>query len=339
MIEQTIFKNNEEIIKSVKINYGLVIKKVKKLDRGSANLYLLNDDEYVLKEFQSKYNKNEIDKEINIINHLKQDNIPVPEYIKTVDEDYSYVLEGKVITLQKYIKGDILESNNGTLKQTLESAKYLGLIVKSLESLEIDLPKNDVSSWYSLETLNEGIEKIKSLQSKVDKNKDERIYNDLSDKLYIIEDLKNNFDFKNMDKITLKNTHGDYNLLQFIYNDKKISAIIDFVSACKMPVIWEIIRSYSYIDKKAKDGILDIENLKKYVKEFTKYVPLNKFDYEYMPYLYLVQLVTSTFGYKQYINDNSKTSLLEFAYFRTNLCRFLYANASKISKELIEIEN
>ena len=136
--------------------------------------------------------------------------------------------------------------------------------------------------------------------------------------------IKDNLDFKDMSKLTVMNTHGDYSVLQFIYKDGKINAIIDFVSACKMPIVWEIIRSYSYIDKKAKDGKLDIDNLVQYVKTFMDYVQLNKYDLKFMPYLYLVQLLASTFGYKQYIADNSKKSLLEFAYFRTNLCKYLF---------------
>lgn len=55
-----------------------------------------------------------------------------------------------------------------------------------------------------------------------------------------------------------------------------------------------------------------------------------------MTYLYLIQLLTSTYGYKQFIEDNSKTYLLEFAYFRTRLCRFLFENVEKISDTLIE---
>ncbi|MEG1597834.1 MAG: hypothetical protein RR359_06145 [Bacilli bacterium] len=73
-----------------------------------------------------------------------------------------------------------------------------------------------------------------------------------------------------------------------------------------MPIVWEIIRSYSYIDPVAKDGKIDVNNLVSYVKEFSKYITLNKYDIKYMPYLYLIQLLSSTFVYKQYIADNSK---------------------------------
>ena len=113
--------------------------------------------------------------------------------------------------------------------------------------------------------------------------------------------------------MTVMNIHGDYSVLQFIYKDGKIKAIIDFVSACKMLVVWEIIRFYSYIDSKAKEGKIDIDNLVEYVRTFTCYVKLNKYDYKFMSYLYLVQLLASKFGYKQYITDNSITNLLDFA--------------------------
>ena len=148
--------------------------------------------------------------------------------------------------------------------------------------------------------------------------------------------VRDNFDFSDMSKLTVMNTHGDYSVLQFIYEDGKINAIIDFVSDCRMPIVWEIIRSYSYIDPKAKEGKIDIDNLVQYVKTFTNYVKLNEYDFKFMSYLYLVQLLASTFGYKQYIADNSKTSLLDFAFFRTRLCKYLFENAEKITKTLME---
>ena len=37
---------------------------------------------------------------------------------------------------------------------------------------------------------------------------------------------------------------------------------------------------------------------------------------------------------KQYNDDYEKTGLLEFALFRTNLCRYLYNNSKEISTRL-----
>lgn len=343
MIEETVF-TEITLIDVVKEKYGIDVTKIQKLDRGSANLYSLNDDKYILKEFQSKYTQEEINKEIEIINHLRKDDLAVPEYIITKDKEYSFIYQEKIITMQKFIDGYTMESNTASYEQMIESATVLGKIIKSLETLKIDLPINDVSSWYSLETINESIEKHQGLLSKITEKEYSQIFNDLNEKISMLEYAKNNIDFNEMKNLTVMNTHGDYSVLQFIYKDDKIKAVIDFVSACKMPIVWEVIRSYSYIDPEAKIGKIDVNNLVSYVKEFTKYVTLNKYDIKYMPYLYLIQLLSSTFGYKQYIADNSKTSLLDFALFRTRLCKYLFDNAeligNRLEQELLgEIEN
>ncbi len=335
MIEETVF-TSEKIIEVVKNIYNIDVYQVEKSNRGSANLYSLNENKYIFKEFQTKYTKEEIDKEIIIINHLKEDDIPVPEYVKTISGEYSFVYENRIVIMQKFIDGYTMESNTGNYDQILESAEYLGKIIKSLETLKIELPSNDVSSWYSKETINESIEKQQKLLQKISADTYPQIYRDLTDKIFMLKYVRDNLDFRDMDKLTVMNTHGDYSVLQFMYKDGKINAIIDFVSACKMPIVWEVIRSYSYIDQKAKKGKIDIDNLVQYVKRFTNYVELNKHDFKFMSYLYLVQLLGSTFGYKQYIADNSKTSLLNFAFFRTSLCKYLFENAEKITNVLME---
>ena len=56
MIEETVF-TNERIIEVVKKIYNIDVHQVEKLNRGSANLYSLNENKYILKEFQTKYKK------------------------------------------------------------------------------------------------------------------------------------------------------------------------------------------------------------------------------------------------------------------------------------------
>lgn len=335
MIEETVF-NNDTIISIIKEKYAISIFNIKKLNRGSANLYSLNNDLYILKEFQSKYTQDEINKEIAVINHLKKDGLSVIKYIRTIAGDYSFLYKGKIVILQEFIDGYTMESNTASYDQMIESARELGKITKSLKALEFKLPTNDITSWYSAETLDESIGKHKELLNKLKENSKTHIKKDLQEKIKMLEYAKNNYNLAEMTNLSVMNTHGDYSVLQFIYKDGKIKAIIDFVSACKMPIVWEIIRSYSYIDSKAKKGTIDINNLIDYTKEFTKYVKLNKYDIKYMPYLYLIQLLTSTYGYKQYISDNSKEDLLQFAYFRTNLAKYLFNNASLIATSLQE---
>nr|MBP3259189.1 phosphotransferase [Bacilli bacterium] len=334
MIEQTIFENNEELIIYVKNNYDLDVTKVTKIDRGSANIYSLNN-EYILKEFQSKYSKEEIEKEIAVINHLISFGIKVPEYIKTKRNTFDDVYKDKTIIIQKYIAGDTLENNKGTYEQTIECAEYYGRIVDALKTLPIELPDSDLSSWYSKESFEGSIKKHEDLLSMLDENNeiDKRIREDILEKIEMIKEVES-YDFSQMKNLTVLNTHGDYNVSQFIYKDGKINAVIDFVSACKMPVVWELIRSYSYIDKDAINGNFNLDTFVEYVKTFNKYIKLNEYDIKYMPYIYLVQILNSNFGYKQYLYNRDNRKLLDFGFFRTNLCRYLFKNANIIFERL-----
>ena len=55
-----------------------------------------------------------------------------------------------------------------------------------------------------------------------------------------------------------------------------------------------------------------------------------------MSYIYLIQLLSSTYGYKKNINNNENIEVLEFAYFRINICKYLFKNAENISNGLLE---
>lgn len=339
MLEKSVFTNKKEIINFVKEKYGINVTDIKIIDRGSANIYSLNKDEYVLKEFQSKYTKEEIEKEITIINHLKKDGIKVPSYIKTINDTYYSLYKNKVIIIQKFIEGYTLDRNEGNYEQTIECAKVYGMIVKSLENLDILLPLNDLSYLFSKEIFEKSIEKHQELLKVINDKDDEetlKIKRDLEEKINMIKDISEENIFIDTKKLTIKNTHGDFNVLQFIYKNDHINSVIDFVSACRMPIVWELIRSYSYIDKNVKNGIFNLDIFTDYIKEFNKYVKLNEYDLKYMSYIYLIQLLSSTYGYKEYINNNENIELLEFAYFRTNICKYLFNNAEKISNRLLK---
>ena len=50
----------------------------------------------------------------------------------------------------------------------------------------------------------------------------------------------------------------------------KIKVILDFIKIKRLPVVWEIARSYSYIDKECQEGMINIENLIAYTKQVAK---------------------------------------------------------------------
>ena len=338
MIEQTKF-NNEEIKKILKQKYNLDIKSIQKINRGSANIFKIEtkDEKYILKEFQSKYNQKEIEKEVHVINHLKIKNLQVPEHLKNVDGTYMFDHQGNTCILEKYIEGDTIEKNTGNKEMLKESAIYLALIIKGLEDYPYDdLWNCNLDKYSDKETFSQSIQKYNQIIERSKGDKYEKIITkDLKDKIEMIQKIQTK-DLSQIENITVKATHGDYNVLHFIYEKEHIKAIIDFANSAKLPIVWEIIRSYSYLDKEAKNGKINIDNLVFYTKEYLKYEFLNEYDLKYMPYIYLTQLLNSTYGYKQYL-QNKNEELLKFGIERTNYCRTLFKDSDEISQKLLKL--
>lgn len=334
MLEDSVL--TEDLIKELlKDNYGIKVSKVERINRGSANIFNI-DNKYILKEFTSDREISSIEKEYSVIKHLDSKGLRAPTYVETKFGNPYILYEKKIIILQVYLDGYAIPNNTGDYYKTIESATILGKLTKALEDYELDSAYND---YPTKEGLEEGINKLSDLITKIkeDNPYKDKIISDLKRRIEISKELLD-FNFKDIKNVTLKICHGDYSVQQLIYNDNKETAVIDFETVRKMPIDWEIIRSYSYIDKECANGEFNLNTFIDYVKEVQKYIKLTKYDLKYMPYIYIFQLVSSTFGYKQYNNDYTKTSLLDFAFFRTNLCNYLYDNLEKISKELLKLK-
>ncbi|MDD4187430.1 MAG: phosphotransferase [Bacilli bacterium] len=327
----------KEISRIINNNYKIdKIINIEEINRGTADIYIIKtkSNKFLFKYFQDKYTQIEIEKEINIINFLNKRGIPTPKYVATMDNDFSIVYKNRVVILQEFIEGTTKDKNLGNEKEMLDSAMYLGKIVQALEKYDHNIEFKP-SDWFEFNP-DKIIPKYEELLNNIisDDINASQVRKDLNKRIEIINNLRL-LDMSDFDKTSIKFSHGDYSVMQFIYKNDEIIAILDFVSACNMPIVWEIIRSYSYIDKECVDGVFNIDNLVKYVKEFQKYVLLNKNDLKYMPHIYLVQLIKSTFGYKQYLL-NGNEDLLEFGILRTKMCVYLYEHAEEISNMLLE---
>ena len=330
MVEKSKF-TKQSIISKVKKQYGIDIKDIEIITGGSANIYKISSEKetYILKEFQSGYSKELVLKEVRVINHLKSKNLNVPEYIKCLNGEYSFNYKEREVIMQKYIEGKVKKPNTGNKKDLLENAQILANIINALKDYPYDdIPHFNMDEVTSDESLKAAIIENNEL-IKTTKNK--QIIQDLKDKNEIISKLLNTTISSDINKITILKTHGDFGIIQLIYG--KETTVIDFATARELPIIREIIRSYACADKDCIDGNINIDNLILYVKEFTKYIELNKYDLKYMAYVYLLRLTSSAYGYKQYLN-NGNEDLLRFGKWRTNLCRYLINNYEKIGETL-----
>ena len=342
MIEETTFSDNEIRIELNK-RYGINVDAIEKINKGTANIYKVTShkEEFILKEFQTKYSKEIVLKEINAIEYLRKNSeVPLPIYLKNNNNEFYFIHKGKVIIVQKFIEGQVFEKNKGNYEQMLESAQYLGLIIEGFKNYKVD-DSISILNWYSNNEFEKANKKYDEILSKLDNSRiSEKIKSDIIFKKELLVKLSEIVNAEDIKNITHKVSHGDYSSLQFIYDSKnKIKVILDFIKIKILPVVWEIARSYSYIDKECQEGMINIENLIAYTKQVAKFTKLNEYDFKYLPYVYLIQLARSTFGYSEYFkNTENKEEYLEFAFYRTNICRDLYEKADEISKRLLELK-
>ena len=136
---------------------------------------------------------------------------------------------------------------------------------------------------------------------------------------------------------TFANTHGDYSVLQVVCSDSSIQAVVDFARASYLPVVWEIIRSFSYLDAGCRDGGIEPAALRKYVAEFEELVPLNEHDKAHMVDLYAYQLAPGTIGFRQVLDAKSpaQEELIEFACWRTDLSETLISRRDELIEALL----
>ena len=341
MREQSTFSNNE--IKLIcKEKYNISINNIEVINKGNASIYKLtsNDDkQFILKEFQSKYKEEDVERECRAVEYLRENtDIPLVKNIKTKDKKDCFTHNGRVVVLQEFINGYEYEKNECDYNRLIQSAKYLGKIIKGFKNYDVD-KSFEVSEWFSNEEFEKANNKFDKILTLLKDNEIEnKIKKDILLKKKLLIKIKDKIDLKDIELVTHSISHGDYSCLQLIYNDKdEVIAVLDLIKVKRLPIVWEIARSYSYADSKAINGNIDMNNLIDYVKEVSNYIELNEYDYKYLPYIYLMQLARSPFGYEEYFKENvkNKQELLDFALYRTNICENLYEKAEEISNILL----
>lgn len=126
-----------------------------------------------------------------------------------------------------------------------------------------------------------------------------------------------------LNRLTLRNTHGDYCINQFLCENGHPTAVIDWTTACVHPVIWEIMRSFVYSAPSCAQGRVDTELLERYVCAYCRYGTLNDYDRENLFRLYLYQIAVCDY-YGQYYasSDPNRAIYLRQAQHGTRLLKY-----------------
>lgn len=333
---------DEIIADLLMMHYGIHLVSVQKLKLGTANCYRVFDGNkyYFLKEFQSSFSDDIVIREANLLEFLSNTDIPVTQFYKTVDNEFIFHYQNHIICLEEYIEGQSYGYDDLPHNLLPKVGRMLGKLHNSLKDyyLPIDMSDKWLASFSAEKVMAQYDTLIDIAKNKSYDRNVVRIIDYLQYKKQLAircEEYK-----KYYNGVTYCSTHGDYQGCQLIFNDEEIKAVIDFSSACSLPVTWEIMRSFIQSSKQCRSSAtVDIDAFCSYVREYMKFSNLTRADMISMPYVYLFQLARSKYGYPQYLNYDSpdREGLLQFAFWRTQICREVERKAEIISNELVRL--
>lgn len=314
------------------------ISKIELITSGSACIFEItnNSMKFILKEYQDNYSFNSLITEYKICNFLNKNEIKTSEVLKTNDNMIYFEFKNRLLTVQKYIDGYVPQTNEAPGWLINKSGQLLGKINNVLKNYEIGRYefKREWFETFDLDKKNSSYQKYIELAKEMNNEYTDQIIDDMEYKIERIKWLhKMNIQ---SGELTYVNSHGDYNILQLLCIDKNINAVIDFASACNLPVIWEIIRSFTIASKESKEADININSLIEYLENYLLNYSLNKYDILNIFKMYSMQLLRSEYGYKEYFSNDvyDKIKLLKFGFWRTKLIRNMLENENEYSNIL-----
>jgi hypothetical protein len=138
--------------------------------------------------------------------------------------------------------------------------------------------------------------------------------------------------------LTRGNTHGDFHIYQLLAEDDRISAVLDFTGASRLPLCWEVIRSYCYADPACIHGEIDMKNLLGYVSAYLPKNRLPRYDLEKMADFYYFQLLACNyFNQAKHAHGDNSAHISDITLWATKICRSLSACRLEIGRELTKL--
>ena len=333
------------ILKVLKDKFGISISgtdEIVQLPAATNQCYHIKsaDGEFFLKQFPARYFNDRAKDEPVLAEFLREHGVPAAKFILAPDGNHAVRHRGYVFHLQDFIVGEVFRRNTAPAWMLRASAEFLAGLHRTLQDYR-PLPKRFESGWFDprrsvrISRYFSGL--LRSTRRLPDGEIRDRIRRDLDYKIHRL--LREDLIIPSPQKLTCRNSHGDYVVFQMICGKNHIKAVIDLSSACAPPAVWEIIRSYAFTDRACADGRIDPDNLKDYVRSYMNHMPLSRYDLEMMPHLFHIYLLRKRYGYKEYLAGKSpnRQALLEEGFWSTNLARWFEKNGDALSEELVRL--
>lgn len=325
-------------------HYGLQMREAERLPLGTANCYRVQTEigPVFLKEFQAGFDRDALAREARLTEHLAACGVPTARFLRTITGGTCFVYEGHSIVLEAYVEGETFDYEDFPPERLSSLARMLGKIHRALA--EEDLPEDMGREWLDSYSPEEAAARYDRLMRLAGERADDPNILEVLCALGYKKELACRAEEhkKYFSGITYGGTHGDYQGCQTVWEGEDIRAVIDFSSARRLPLVWEIMRSFVQSSRTCRqECTVDTDGLCRYVAEYLKESPLTETDLAAMPYVYLFQLARSRYGFNEYLTTHSedRDSLLRFALWRTEMCRYLEEHGKEIAEKLLELKH
>ena len=314
---------------------------------GMSNLWridLVSDDsKLVLKEMPARFTVDAAETEALVCSHLNDDGIPTSKFIKTKAGTYAFHENEKTYHLQQFIPGKVYRSNKCPARLVENMGEWLGRIHQSLRRLtDVHFKDNLGTDWFQNFNIDKKIGDFSEIRDRIQDTEirdKEQLISDVDFRIRTLRDIPLD-EYRGIawNALTRGPTHGDYSCLQVLSNEFESTSIIDFTSACILPYVWEIARSFCQSDESARNGEIAYGRLKIYLSRYLRVSDLTANDIRHFFDYYYLQLLGSTFGYRQaatgILEKNWLWDLGHFAIWRTKMCRWLSTNKTALTNQL-----
>jgi len=307
--------------------YNLLLVGMKLLDSHfGTEIYLAQTGEgkYIVKKTPPGAGRYE--REGNVTSFLTERGLPVGRLLPAKDGAYAVSGDGYQFTVQAYIEGETWAVNTAPDWFLDESARLLGRIHTVLRDYE-PLPVHFDADFFSAEEVRR---KKQYLSSQLNACADDETCPELRGQIKHAERI---LSFAiDAAKFTYANSHGDYYIGQFIAKDRHVS-VIDWSSACFLPVCIELMMSYVYAEPLCANGEINGARLIKYIQKYEAHsgIKLSREELALMPY---------AFYHHQYLTNYTPPfrdvpeSYRVIADLVNNTLDWLYEHVEQLSKEL-----
>lgn len=257
-----------------RLNYGISLIDIMPNEVGFNNqsYKIVSSDGCFFFKIYKRLSKEEISKELLVIDYLSENNFPVSKIIKNNSGDHITLINGESAVLFNYLEGDIKE--NLSKDELLDLGKVIAkmhILLKKSPFLSRFIRINeDYNSldWYEKNV--QSLEKIKEQESKTLIKE----YNEIKKKRP-----------KNMDlnKLPLELLHFDLRDENVLFKNNKVSGITDFECLMYDNRIYDIIGLI--LGFCLKDKGFNKQDMNTIIKSYKELNPLTKEEISFFPYL------------------------------------------------------